>query len=216
MKRFPSWLRRRPSPSMIIGVIALIAALGGTATALQGKNSVRADDIAGNAVKTRSIAPKAVKAGKLAQASVDPFKTDLTKVAQLAGELTTTSNAPVDLAGSPSVTVKVPSGSLVAVFAEATMRMTGGGNQNEARVHLFEATSAANNPQILGTGSAMFDERFTAPGPGNQVGSGGDLRGGWLVFSAGSGTKTFTLRYSGLGGGTAIFQNPKLWVTVLN
>ncbi len=214
MSRMRALRRRRPSPAMVIAMVALFAALGGTATALRGKNTVRSDDIAPAQVKTQDIRGNAVKAGKIAPNSVDAFKTDLTKLRAVGGEVSTTSPAALDL-GGPSVTVKVPKGALVAVLAEATMRITGGGAQNEAQVRLFEPSALPTSPQILGTGSNAFDTRFTAPGPGNQAGAGGELRGGWLIFSAGAGTRTFSLRYSRQGGGTAIFQNPKLWVSVI-
>jgi hypothetical protein len=206
--------RRRPSPAMIVAMVALFAALGGTASALRGKNTVRSDDIAKGAVRTNDIRSGAVKVRKLAPNSVDPFKLNVTKLGARAAELTTTSSAPVDL-GGPHVTVKVPKGGLVAILAEATMRVTGGGANNEAQVRLFEPTSLPNSPTIMATGSNAFENRFTAPGPGAQNGAGGDLRGGWLVFSAGSGVRTFSLRYAKQGGGTAIFRNPRLWISVI-
>jgi hypothetical protein len=49
-------LRRRPSPALLIAVVALCAALTGTATALPGKGSVKSDDIANDAVQPRHIA----------------------------------------------------------------------------------------------------------------------------------------------------------------
>jgi hypothetical protein len=215
MSRMRTLRWRRPSPAMVIALVALFAALGGTATALRGKNSVRSDDIAPGQVKTRDLAAKAVKPAKVAPNAVDAFKTNLTTLRSLSGEVSTTSPAALDL-GGPTVTVKVPEGGLVAVLAEARMRVTGGGANNEAQVRLFEPSALPTSPQILGTGSSSFVSRFTAPGPGNQVGAGGELRGGWLIFSAGSGTRTFSLRYAQTGGGTAIFQNPKLWVTVID
>ncbi|HKG35272.1 MAG TPA: hypothetical protein VKA89_02410 [Solirubrobacterales bacterium] len=205
---------RRPSPAMIIALVALFAALGGTATALRGKNSVRSDDIAKGAVRTSDIRSGAVKVRKLAPNSVDPFKLNVAKLGARAAELTTTSTAPADL-GGPHVTVKVPKGALVAIFAEVTMRITGAGTNNEAQVRLFEPGTLANSPTIMATGSNAFENRFTTPGPGAQNGAGGDLRGGWLVYSAGSGVRTFSLRYAKQGGGTAIFRNPRLWVTVI-
>lgn len=214
MSRMRTLRRRRPSPAMVIALVALFAALGGTATALRGKNSVRSDDIAPRQVKTKDLAAKAVKAGKVGPSAVDAFKTDLTTLRTLGGEVSTTSPAALDL-GGPSVTVKVPQGGLVAVLAEVRMRVTGGGAMNEAQVRLFEPSALPTSPQILGTGSNSFETRFTAPGPSNQDGAGGELRGGWLIFSAGAGTRTFSLRYAKVGGGTAIFQNPKLWVSVI-
>ena len=196
---------RRPSPALIVAVIALVTALTGAAVALPGRNSVTSND----------IKPKNVKKGDIRPAAVDPFKTDVMKSSVLNTTVTTTSNTPVDL-GGPNVTVKVPKGGLVEVFAEANLQLVGGGPNAEARVHLFEAVSAPGQPQILGGTSPQLTDHFTAPGTGNQSGVNGQLRGGWLVYSPGAGTHTFSLRYSGAGGGTAIFAAPKLYVSVVN
>jgi hypothetical protein len=207
-------LRRRPSPAMVVAVIALVGALGGAAVALPGRNSVRSDDIAPKAVKTKDLAPKAVKAGKIGSGAVGPFKTDTMRLAAAPEEVSTGSNTAVDL-GGPNVTVKVPKGALVAVLAEVEMRVAGGGVNSEAEVRLFEPGSVPTSPRIIATGSNSFEDRFTAPGPGNGEGASGQLRGGPLVFSPGRGTRTFSLRYSGAGGGTALFRNRRLWVDVI-
>ena len=47
--------RRRPQPSMIVAIIALVAATGGTATALPGRNTVDRNDISKNAIRSKSI-----------------------------------------------------------------------------------------------------------------------------------------------------------------
>lgn len=51
---------RRPSPALVISILALFIALGGTATALRGKNTVRSDDIAKGQVKSSDIRSDAV------------------------------------------------------------------------------------------------------------------------------------------------------------
>jgi hypothetical protein len=56
--------------SNVVGYVALFFALTGSAAALQGKNSVKAKDIAAGAVTTPKIRGDAVTASKLAQASV--------------------------------------------------------------------------------------------------------------------------------------------------
>ena len=55
-KRF----RRLPSPAMAVAFIALLAAIGGTAVALPGKNKVKKDDIAKGAVSASDLAKNAV------------------------------------------------------------------------------------------------------------------------------------------------------------
>ena len=196
---------RRPSPALIVAVIALVASLGGAAVALPGRNSVTSND----------IKPRNVKLGDIGRRAVDPFRTNLMRFNTVNSTLTTTSDTPLDL-GGPSVTVKVPKGALVQVFAEVNLQVAGGGPNSEARVHLFEPTILPNAPQVVGGNTAQLNDHFTAPGPGNQSGVNGELRGGWLVFSAGAGPHTFSLRYSGAGGGTALFANPKLYVAVVS
>jgi hypothetical protein len=197
--------RVRPSAAMVVAVIALVAALSGAAVALPGRNSVKSND----------IAPKNVRLSDIARRSVDPFKTNVMRFDVLNSTVSTTSNAPVDL-GGPNVTVKVPKGALVGIFAEVSLQVAGGGQNSEARVHLLEPTILPNAPQIIGGSTAQLNDHFTAPGPGNQTGVSGQLRGGWLVFSPGAGPHTFSLRYSGAGGGTALFAAPKLYVTVMS
>jgi hypothetical protein len=196
---------RLPSAAMLVAVTALVAALGGVAVALPGRNSVKSND----------IAPHNVRLSDIGRGAVDPFRTDVMKAGELKSTVSTTSNTPVDL-GGPNVTVKVPKGGLVEIFAEVNLQVIGGGPNSEAQVRLFEPTILPSAPKIIGGANGALDDRFTAPGPGNENGVNGQLRGGWLVFSPGAGTHTFSLRYSGAGGGTALFADPKLYVAVVS
>lgn len=196
--------RRLPSPAMVVAVVALVAGLAGSAVALQGKNSVKSNDIAKGAVKGKDIATGAVK----------PQKLDLIKVDGETGPLVTTSAPPVDL-GGPSVTVNVPETGLVAIYARATGQINGGGNNAVAQVHLFEPNLLPLGPRVLEFDTAASQLRITAPGTGDVDGTPTLTRGGWLVFPADRGTYTFSLRYSQSGGGTATFQNTGLWAGVL-
>lgn len=193
--------RRIPSPGTVIALVALFAALGGTAVALDGRNSVRSDDIKNGQVRKPDIRKRAV----------DASRTDLTKVDGKAGDATTTSDAPVELSG-PRVKVNVPKGALVAVHAEVQGRISGGGG-NEAGVWLHEAEFLPNPAQILTFDGAAFQTRRTAPG--ENIGVVGEARGGWLVLAPPPGKSVFSLRYDRTGGGTAVFRNRKLWVTVI-
>jgi hypothetical protein len=58
-------IRRRISPGVVLGAIALIVALSGTSIALPGTNSVDSGDIKRNAVRTSDIRNGAVSTGKL-------------------------------------------------------------------------------------------------------------------------------------------------------
>jgi hypothetical protein len=65
---------RRPSHATIVAYVALFAALGGTATALSGRNSVRSNDIRNGQVKVRDLATGAVTTPKLAPGAVNAGK----------------------------------------------------------------------------------------------------------------------------------------------
>jgi hypothetical protein len=61
---------RRPSPALIVAIIALVAALAGTAVALPGKNTVKSNDIAKNAVGSSDIKNNKVKGADVNEASL--------------------------------------------------------------------------------------------------------------------------------------------------
>src|SRR5688572_22937975 len=61
---------RRPSPSMVVAFVALLAAVGGTAAALPGTNTVDSGDIRKGAVKRADIARNAVNGRKVANGSI--------------------------------------------------------------------------------------------------------------------------------------------------
>jgi hypothetical protein len=61
---------KAPSPSMFVAVLALVVALTGVATALPGKRSVKADDIATNAVTKRAIKAGAARKPEVAKNAV--------------------------------------------------------------------------------------------------------------------------------------------------
>jgi hypothetical protein len=197
--------RMLPSPAMLVAIIALVAALAGSAVALKGKNSVHSDDIAPGAVKGPDIHNKAVK----------PPALNLFQTKGLVGPISTASVPAVEL-GGPSVKVNVPRTGLVAVYARVTGQIQGGGPGAAGQVHLFEPTLVPNNPAIMEFNDATPQTRFTVPGPGDVGGVASPTRGGFLVFSpVNPGTYTFTLRYSVQGGGAATFTNAGLWAGAL-
>ncbi|MEK6251529.1 MAG: hypothetical protein AABM43_06225 [Actinomycetota bacterium] len=67
MKRLAS---RRPSPSFVLSVIAVLIALGGQAGALPGKHSVGKGDLAKGAVTAVSLAPGAVTDRAIAKRAI--------------------------------------------------------------------------------------------------------------------------------------------------
>ena len=67
MRRF---FTRWPSPAMVVGFIALVAALSGTAVALPGVNLIDSGDIKNGQVKRKDIAKNAVTGKKVANRSL--------------------------------------------------------------------------------------------------------------------------------------------------
>jgi hypothetical protein len=193
-----------PSPAMLVAMVALVMALGGSALALPGKNSVKSNDIAANAVKGKDIATGAVK----------PQDLDLIKVDGEAGPLPTASVPAIDL-GGPSVTVHVPETGLVAIYARGTAQINGGGSGALAQIHLYEPSLLPSAPRIMEFSSPTPELRITTPGTGNVDGTASLTRGGWLVFPAEEGTYTFSLYYSVAGGGTGTFTNTGIWAGVV-
>jgi hypothetical protein len=197
--------RRLPSPAMIVAIIALVVGLTGSAVALQGKNSVKSND----------IAPSNVKASDLHDLAVTPTSLDLFKTQGVPGPFATTSQSPVP-GGGPTVSVNVPETGLIVVYARVTGQLNGGGTSALAQVHLFEPNLLPSAPSIMSFTSATPTIRYTVPGGGDNDGVSSPTRGGFLVFSPVTpGTYTFELRYSNPGGGTATFQNAGLWAGVM-
>lgn len=196
--------KRLPSPGLVVALVALFAALAGSAVALDGKNSVKPNDIAKGAVKGRAIAASAVK----------PAKLDLIKVDGETGPFVTTSGPAVDL-GGPSATVNVPETGLVAIYARGTGQINGGGDGSLAQIHLYEPTLLPGAPRVLQFDGQIPELRITTPGVGQIDGTPVLTRGGWIVFPADKGKYTFSLRYSQAGGGTATFSNTGLWAGVV-
>jgi hypothetical protein len=62
MRRF---VRYRPSPAMVVAFIALCVALAGSATALEGRRDVKADDLATGSVSKRAIRANGVGKSEL-------------------------------------------------------------------------------------------------------------------------------------------------------
>ena len=62
-------MKARPSPAMVIALIALFVSLGGSAAALSGRNTVDSGDIINGQVKFRDIGPGQVRTGDVADDS---------------------------------------------------------------------------------------------------------------------------------------------------
>ena len=62
---------RRPSPALVIAMLALFVSLSTTAIGLPGKNKVDKNDLKKGVVKTKNIKANAVKTGKIAPNTIN-------------------------------------------------------------------------------------------------------------------------------------------------
>ena len=138
--------RRLPSPAMIVAIVALVVGLTGSAVALQGKNSVKSND----------IAPGNVKASDLHDLAVHPNALDLFQTHGVPGPL-------VDHVGDrryrsaarrSASTFRRP-GSSFSTRASPDSSAAAARTRS-AQVHLFEPNLLPNGPSIM---------TFTSPEP---------------------------------------------------
>ena len=142
----------------------------------QGKNSVKSNDIAPSAVEGF----RHPQAGGPSAPALDLFKTK-----GVVGPLSTASKLPVDL-GGPSVTVKVPQGGLVAIYARVTGQVNGGGRQRQRPGAPVRAHGAAEQPGDHAVQRSRPADQVHGPGSGGQpapAGVANPARGGFVVFS---------------------------------
>jgi hypothetical protein len=176
--------------------------------------TVSAQDLKSNVITSSSIAPGQVGSGDLADAAVTRRKLDLLAYDEVPDEQTFACSTSWQDLGGPSVTVDVPSNALVALYAQVdgtyTADVAGG-----ASVGIVEATEFPQPAEILRFESPTWKTMWTAP---LALGAANKAQAGSIVFPAGAGTKTFTLRYKSNGcapADTASFRNRRLWATVI-
>jgi len=97
-------LLRRPSPAMIVALIALVCALTGSAWAALGKNTVGPKQLKKNAITTAKIKKEAVTANKVKKGTLTGTQINLAKLgtvpsAQLANSIPPAE--PTHLVGAP-------------------------------------------------------------------------------------------------------------------
>ena len=138
----------RPSAALIVAVIALVAALAGTASALPGKHTVDRNDIAKNAVKTKTIKAKAVTGPKLANDAVS--STNIADGAVLGSKI---ANGAVDAAR-------------LADNAVTTAKLADGGVKSDKLADAAVTKAKVANNAV--DSSKVQDESINAPdlGPG--------------------------------------------------
>ena len=217
---------RRPSPATVIAAVALFIALGGGAYAATHlphnsvgsktiKNgAVKSPDIHNGTIRAHDIHANQVKTGKIKNGAVTSAKANFISSNFIGGSNATTSNTPVDL-GGPTVTVNVPAGGVVEIFAQAQIAQNGGGGGAVGQVYLFEPNLLPTPSEILAHAGPNLVTTYTSPGTNDANGVINPARASWLtIVPPAPGRYTFSLRYAAPGGGTATFQNRALLVRV--
>jgi hypothetical protein len=211
--------RGRPSHATIVAYLALFVALGGTAGALAGKNtvdsrdikpkSVKASDLAANAVVPAKIRSNAVTGAKvlddtlgradLGTDSVSPAELDLFRSSTNPGTVALTGPSGQSLGAA--VTLEVPAGGLIVFYAEADIQVNGALGASECRMHARTGSSDVFLLQI-------------DPGSGNPP---QPFRSELVpaVFPAGTYTFTLTGSVNGVTTNTCTYVAPDLRAFVL-
>jgi len=169
-------MRWKPSPSMVVALIALFVALAGTVSALPRSNTVFSDDIARKQVRTSDLAKAAVKPGKLASGAVTNAK--LADDAVASGAVLNGSLGPQDLSSSiPAVHVTTANDQIIPDNTSIPLSFT---------IERYDTASMHSNP-ILGSPS-----RLTASVTGIY-----DVTAGIAWEGDADGTRGITLRRNG-------------------
>lgn len=162
-----SRLRRvRPSAGVVIGIIALVFAMGGAAVALPGKNKVDKNDIAKNAVTTKTLKNGAVTGAKLGAGAVTADKLGAGAVtdAKLANGAVTTAK----LADNAVTGAKVDEASLGTVPAAAKADTAEKANTAQSAA-TAQTADKANTATSAGTAAKASDAEALEGRPLLQV-----------------------------------------------
>ena len=182
--------RRLPSPAMLVAICALVVGLTGSAVALQGKNSVKSND----------IAPSAVKAADIHKLAVHPPALDLFKTK---GARRSALDRFED-AGRPRRPVRDRQGPAERAGRDLRPGHRPGQRRWQQRQRPgapVRADAVAGGPldhDLQHRGSA---DPVHGPGSGDVGGMASPPAAGCRLRRRAPGTYTFSLRYSNPGGG---------------
>lgn len=112
----------------------------------------------------------------------------------------------------PNISIYVPPNGIVGFYAQADGKAGTVGPSSFAGAMLArEATDFPGTMNLIQfTDPTQFNQRTAVPGNANGTGV---PYGGWIVYRATTGVRTFELGYSSAGGGANVcFQNRRLWV----
>jgi hypothetical protein len=124
----------RPSPALLVSVIALVFALGGVATALPGKKNIDKNDLSKNVVKSKHIKDGGVKYKDLEKGIAVRAYALIAEQEVVSGYARGISNSNIDEFGSGICIENLP---FQPKHIQATHRYLSGGD-NELRADVLE------------------------------------------------------------------------------
>ena len=142
---------RRPSPALFVAIIALVAALGGTAVALPGKGSVDKNDLAKNVVKSKNIAKGAVKSSDIKDNGVKGVDIDESSLSQVPSAASATNAANADAVGGTrvvAINAFIPDGSAANILNVGGLTIAASCAANST-LESLDATTTASDAFLL-------------------------------------------------------------------
>ena len=160
-----------PSPAMALAFVALLVALGGTATALDGKNKVDNNDLKKNTVDSANIVKNQVKAEDVDEASLAEVPLAANGAHGYArinqNGVVLTSPLPLNIA---SANVTNPADGVYCIngltFTPKTVLITGDAENTNAQDNFFIASVNTNNGACAGVEQVSVESRDDDPAAG--------------------------------------------------
>jgi hypothetical protein len=171
----------RPSPALVVALLALIVALGGTAYAAHGKNSVGTRQLKAKSVTNAKLASGAVTAGKVAPGSLTGADIALSTLGTVpsATSATTATNAqnastlsghaaacPVGATLIRSVCFDSSARGPVPTLAAAADGCASAGGYLPTPMELYSTRATLNLGTGVGADLMYTDSYYSAPGSG--------------------------------------------------
>ena len=164
---------RRHLQSHVVGYVALFIALSGTAIALPGHKSVKADDLAKNSVRGKSIKPSAVSEKKLRSGSVSSGKiVDGAVIQSKLGDGAVSSGKLADDAvDRKKLKAQAVAGSKIADGAVSSAKVDDGSllAADFAPGQLTDAFAESDVPNMSASTSSIYPIAYNAPRSGHLL-----------------------------------------------
>jgi hypothetical protein len=170
----------RPSPALVIAVIALIAALSGTAYAALGKNSVGTRQLKAKAVTAGKIANNAVTSAKVAQNSLTGSDINLSALGTVPSAVSATSAGNANTVGGHAANCPAGTTLIRGVCFDAASRgpapnlgaasdaCAASGGWLPTPMQLYSTRTALNLGTGVGTDRMYTDSYYSAVGTGTN------------------------------------------------